>query len=491
MRALAQAREPAADRLVQDPRRDQRGPAGLAGGAGGRSRDGERREHGPGSRLGGARGGRDGDHRRPRPRAADEARRDRTARRPGAEGAARALVADDGGAPARRGRRPLRPPGRGRAGHGRQRNDRARGARGPARRGRGRDPLRRRRPHRRDRERGQGAAAGDDGVHGRAGDRSAVRRLVRRGLAAAGRVHTLVRGRRRRAARADEDVGHRLRARRRRADGVAGRDGGGRAPARRARARDRGRGGRARSRGRAGRTEPARARSCASCRAATSTPRGLRQSSAERLRRDGLRADSRWGDRRAAPAARPRRDGRARRRDRRPAGDPVRAHRLGNARAGRRVARTRGRFRCAAPARGDVRDRRRPAPGGGRRTGRRGDPARADRVALRRPRRGARRRQAHLPCPPPGRADAVHRHRRSLPRARPQSSVRRGRLHRRGRRAGAHRGRAGSAPRRLVLLPAARMRALHREHRPRHDEDHGRLPSRGSPKQRSYDAGGA
>ena len=37
--------------------------------------------------------------------------------------------------------------------------------------------------------------------------------------------------------------------------------------------------------------------------------------------------------------------------------------------------------------------------------------------------------------------------------------------------------RAGAAPRRVVLLPAARLRPLHREHRPGRDADHGRVPS--------------
>src|SRR5205823_1124425 len=79
---------------------------------------------------------------------------------------------------------------------------------------------------------------------GRARDGCAVRRLVRRRLAAEGRVRALVRGRRGRADGAREDVGHRRAARRRGARGVTRRDGGGGAAAGGARARRCGRSGR-------------------------------------------------------------------------------------------------------------------------------------------------------------------------------------------------------------------------------------------------------
>ena len=78
---LAQAREPAADRLVQDPRRRQRDPAGAARGDGQGRRHGERRQHGPGCRLGRPRARRAGDDHRSGQRTADEARCDRAARR--------------------------------------------------------------------------------------------------------------------------------------------------------------------------------------------------------------------------------------------------------------------------------------------------------------------------------------------------------------------------------------------------------------------------
>ena len=51
-RDLPQARVPAADRLVQDPRRAQRHGRGAAGRAGAGRRDGERGQHGPGRGLG-------------------------------------------------------------------------------------------------------------------------------------------------------------------------------------------------------------------------------------------------------------------------------------------------------------------------------------------------------------------------------------------------------------------------------------------------------
>ena len=96
----ADERDPAARR----PRRSRAGVVTASAG-----------QHGAGRRLGGAGGRRSGDDRRPRARAADEDRRDRAARRPRDQGAARALVAGDRGARHRRRRGPVRPPGRGRA----------------------------------------------------------------------------------------------------------------------------------------------------------------------------------------------------------------------------------------------------------------------------------------------------------------------------------------------------------------------------------------
>ena len=82
-RDLAQAREPAADRLVQDPRRRQRDPqappAASARRASSRRAPATWRRASPGPRASSACRRR----RRPRARAADEARRDRAARRPG------------------------------------------------------------------------------------------------------------------------------------------------------------------------------------------------------------------------------------------------------------------------------------------------------------------------------------------------------------------------------------------------------------------------
>ena len=52
VRGVAQARMPAADRLVQAPRRDERDPSGRPGGVARRCVDNERRQHGPGCLLG-------------------------------------------------------------------------------------------------------------------------------------------------------------------------------------------------------------------------------------------------------------------------------------------------------------------------------------------------------------------------------------------------------------------------------------------------------
>ena len=96
-RDLAQARVPAADQLVQDPRRRQRDPLGTGRRGRPRGADDERRQHGPGRRLDGPRAGRARHRRRAGARAADQARRDRAPRRHRDQGAVRALVADDGG----------------------------------------------------------------------------------------------------------------------------------------------------------------------------------------------------------------------------------------------------------------------------------------------------------------------------------------------------------------------------------------------------------
>ena len=67
VRDLAQARVPAPDRLVQAPRRDERDPAGGAGGVAQRRLDDERGEHGAGRLLGRAAARRARDRRRARP----------------------------------------------------------------------------------------------------------------------------------------------------------------------------------------------------------------------------------------------------------------------------------------------------------------------------------------------------------------------------------------------------------------------------------------
>ena len=70
-------------------------------------------------------------------------------------------------------------PVRGRAGDGRQRHDRAGAGRGPARRGHRARAFRRRRAVHRDRERGQGAAAGGAGLRRRPGARAGAEQRVR------------------------------------------------------------------------------------------------------------------------------------------------------------------------------------------------------------------------------------------------------------------------------------------------------------------------
>ncbi len=101
-RDLPEARGAPADRVVQDPRRDQRrahrARRGAPRGAGHR----ERRQHGSGRRLGRTRARPVGDDRRPRPRPAGQARRDRAPRRAGRQAPLRRLVAGDRDQPRRR-----------------------------------------------------------------------------------------------------------------------------------------------------------------------------------------------------------------------------------------------------------------------------------------------------------------------------------------------------------------------------------------------------
>ena len=130
---LPQARVPAADRLVQDPRRAQRHGGGAARRAGARRRHGERGQHGPGRGLGCARARRAVHRRRARHRAEDQAGCDRAAGRAHPAGAVRGLVARDRDVAAPRGRGLFRASRAGRRRNGRQRHDRARDPRGPAR----------------------------------------------------------------------------------------------------------------------------------------------------------------------------------------------------------------------------------------------------------------------------------------------------------------------------------------------------------------------
>ena len=161
-RDLSQAREPPADRLLQAPRRLQRGAAGRAGelvAAG--LLTASAGQHGPGRRR-----GRRGSSASRAPSivpdyapetkvaAIGAPRRHASSRSPFDE-----LVGGDGERRFDGRRRPLRPSGRGRARHGRERHDRARDPRGPAGSGRRADPVGRRRPHDRHRERDQGSCA--------------------------------------------------------------------------------------------------------------------------------------------------------------------------------------------------------------------------------------------------------------------------------------------------------------------------------------------
>ena len=100
-----EAREPAADRLVQGARRDQRDQARARIRARQGPRHRERRQHGPGRRVGGARARRERDDRRAGARARGEARGDRATRRAGAEAPLRRVVERDRDAAASRGSR--------------------------------------------------------------------------------------------------------------------------------------------------------------------------------------------------------------------------------------------------------------------------------------------------------------------------------------------------------------------------------------------------
>ena len=140
---------------------DERDPERVRARAGGRVGDGQRRQHGAGRRVGCARARPARDDRRPRARPRGEARRDRAAGRPRLEAALRRMVERDRHPPRRRRRGLFIHPVEDERGDGRQRHDRPRDPRGPARSRRRRDPLRRRRPDGRHRERAAGPAAAD------------------------------------------------------------------------------------------------------------------------------------------------------------------------------------------------------------------------------------------------------------------------------------------------------------------------------------------
>ena len=198
---------PAADRLVQAPRRPLGCSRGDAGRAGAGRRDGERGQHRPGRRVGRPRGGCARRDRGARHGSAHEAGRGGTPRRPGDSRAARGLVADDARSrpPGRAG--PLHPPGRGSGGDGGQRHDRARAVRGARLLRHGRHPLGRGRPDDGNRQRGQGLPARRAGDHGGAGDRCAAQRLLRGRRAGRDRLRAVVRRRRRRACAAARRCG--------------------------------------------------------------------------------------------------------------------------------------------------------------------------------------------------------------------------------------------------------------------------------------------
>ena len=144
-RALPEAREPPADRLVQAAWSGQRACAGLTRGAGARGLDGERGQHGAGCRLVGATARCSVHVRRPGHCAGDEAGRDQAPGVGDRPGLVRRVVGGLSDAGARRARRPVRARVQRRGGDGRQWDDRARSRRRPARRRRDRHPLRRRR----------------------------------------------------------------------------------------------------------------------------------------------------------------------------------------------------------------------------------------------------------------------------------------------------------------------------------------------------------
>ena len=144
-RGLSQARVAAADRLVQDSRRVERGAQAVAGADERRRVDGQRRQRGAGRRVRRAARRRavlgDGDGHR----AADQAARDRKARRDDRQGDLRRVLEDRRIARLAAHARPLRPSVRRRRLHCRQRHRGSRDPRGPARRRcGGRRPGRRR-----------------------------------------------------------------------------------------------------------------------------------------------------------------------------------------------------------------------------------------------------------------------------------------------------------------------------------------------------------
>ena len=136
-RGVAQGGEPAAHRLVQDPRRVQPDLDADAGAARGGRRRRERRQPRPGGRLGGARGRRPRAHLHAAGRADGEGRRDAQLRRRDRAGRAGVRGGARGGARVRRGdRRDVRPRVRGRGDHRGPGDDRARARRAAARRSR-------------------------------------------------------------------------------------------------------------------------------------------------------------------------------------------------------------------------------------------------------------------------------------------------------------------------------------------------------------------
>ena len=175
-RDLSQARNAPADRLVQDPRRVQRRPPP------------DRRRSSPTASGPSAPATPRRASRSPRARPArrcsvmvmdtapgGQARQHRAPRRDDRQGDLRRVLADGRDARVGSHARPLRPSVRRRRLHQRQRHGGPRDRRRPAGRRRGRRADRRRRPARRHRRRAARAAAGGEGLRGRAGNRGAAR----------------------------------------------------------------------------------------------------------------------------------------------------------------------------------------------------------------------------------------------------------------------------------------------------------------------------